>query len=181
MTLSLNLTISKTQSRRLGLYRILIDTELAQYGYRSRTAGVGWTGNASTPATCPFNANQLAQVTISAAADALVHAKNDPNNNFVYVTGASNGWANSGNYPKVTPLGFEDNFLDILAIDDSKGRAQFRTWNGETNDPCVIHVWKNINYDGGLFQAHNGLPGYIVLDYPDSCWVDLNRIIKVVP
>jgi hypothetical protein len=179
MTAHFTVSIHRSTNSRLGLYRILKDTELAAYGYKSRTAGAGWTGNPSTPATCPFNANQASQVTLSDAAAALVATLNDPYGNTHYVTGASNGWANSGNFPKVTPLGFEDNLLDIIAIDDEHGRAQFRTWHGEIDDPCVAHHWWNINYDGNLFEAHNALPGWIVLDYPDPVFVDLDRIMRL--
>lgn len=177
MTYQLNITISKSSSSRLGLYRILTDLEFPPY--LSRTAQPGWQGNPSTPATCHFDVNQASQVQISSAASALVFDLNDPLGNFAYVTGGASGWANAGKFPWVTPLGFEDNFLDILDIDDSKGRAQFRTWSGERDDPAVIHRWRNINYNGSLFDAHNGNPGYIVLDYPDPCYVDLDRIVKV--
>ena len=167
------------------IYRILNDWELpAQYGRNgmSRTALPDWGGNPITPETCRLTGTKTS-VAIPDAAQKLVHALNDPNGEFTYVTASHGGWVNKGVWPdSVECLTFSNNIVDVIKIDGNK--AYIRTWKGETDDPCVIHIWVNIGnqQDGkGGYRLYGGWKGVakIVLAYDDPVWVELDKLVKI--
>jgi hypothetical protein len=132
-----------------------------------------------SPATCRINGAKSTRK-LSVKAQKLVVDKNTPHNTLGAVIGFKRGWVNKGEWPLVEQLTFEDNIVDVLKIE--RGRAYIRVWKGETDDPCVIHNWHNIDQEGKMYGPQNprgdGI-GYIVLDYPEGVWIPLDRLAKV--
>lgn len=176
---------------KLGRYRILRDQELPlKYGLngQSRTAAPTWGLNQMTPASCRIRGIS-SNGAISADGQVMVAKLDRPQGTYSYVTGPRKGWVNRGEWPnKVEGLTFEDNFVDVIKIDEPNNRAYIRLWNGEgPEDDCVVHRFTNIDKNGNIFGTQNpggsGL-GYIVLDYSGPkwggpAWIELDKLVKV--
>lgn len=164
----------------LGLYRILHDFELPvnDWGgkFMSRTGSPKWTGRPMTPETCRIQSNK-STVHLTPEAQSMVEKLN-PFKVFKYVTGHAMGWVNNAQWPHVESLTFRGNKVDVIRIDHQKKRAYIRTWNGESDDPAVIHTWSNIDARNNLYDTGRGT-GYIVLAYPGDAWIDLDQLVKV--
>jgi hypothetical protein len=163
---------------RLGRYRILHDFELPLsygYGMHSRTAAPDWPGAPITPETCRISGG-ASGLTLPTDAQKLVYDKNTPTNEYKYVIGHNGGWVNYGYWPRVEVLTFAGNVVDVTRIEGNK--AFIRTWRGETDDPCVIHLWANIGEDDKVYYGGWNGPAWIVLAYVGELWIELDKLKK---
>lgn len=163
----------------LGKYRILNDPELPlSYGFggHSRTAAPDWPGLPITPQTCRVR-GEKSGLLLPTEAQALTKTLNEPTGEYSYVIGDDGGWVNYAGWPKVEILTFANNVVDVIKIEGNK--AFIRTWKGETNDPCVIHLWSNIGKDDRIYYGGWKGPAYIVLAYPDGYWIELDKLVRV--
>jgi hypothetical protein len=163
----------------LGRYRILDDYDLPlSYGFQghSRTALPDWPGAPITPETCRINGG-FSSCLLSDFAQKRVYELNNPTGEYKYVIGDNGGWVNYGHWPRVEVLTFSGNVVDVIRIDGN--RAYIRTWAGETDDPCVVHLWYNIGDDDTVYQGGWKGPAYIVLAYPGDLWIPLDKLVKI--
>jgi hypothetical protein len=184
---SLDISITKVEPppppepKPSNLYRILNDWETDAWNFTSRTNSPGWNGNDMTPETIKLHGDDPVTHFPDAAAK-LVEKLDTPHGTFGYITRESAGWSNRGQtWPeKMEPIAFCNNLVEVVRIDGNK--AYIRLWNGETDDPCVIHQWTNIDKSNNLYGCQNpggdGI-GYIILAYPGEYWVELDRLVKV--
>jgi hypothetical protein len=170
-------TIPPQDNSRLGTYQILHDWQMPEkyWGGMSRTASPKWTGRSMTPETVRISGSR-SSIVLSMAAQKLVETLNP--NTLKYIKGQQHGWVNYGKWPKVECLTFSGNIVDVIAIDESRNRAYIRTWKGETDDPCVIHRWVNVDNKGKLYDTGRG-EGFIVLAYTSPVWIELDKLVKI--
>lgn len=166
-------------------FHIKFDWELEMHNFMSRTAMPDWKGNPITPATVRINGVRSTYNLTDRQQQAVQQINAPYPGAFKYVTNHAGGWVNNEFWPKVECLTFEGNIFDVLDIDEIKGRAFIRVWNGELVDECVIHSWLNIGnkrQPDGSYPIYRGSwrgPAFIILAYEPGAWVDLDILEKL--
>jgi len=173
------------------LARLKNDFELAEFGFKSRTAQDWWGGLSSTPETVQLMAGNVQGDRVRLTGKrvctlneeqrrALKRINLDPAYRYIIVPRA--GWFNTGEW-KAESLGFGDNLVEVLRI---VGRhAEIKTIDYYTNpfpgidhhtNPELVHRMTVVTRKGTLIRPGRGLDVYIFLISKVPMWIPVSRL-----
>lgn len=173
------------------LARLKNDFELAEYGYRSRTASEDWTGLSSTPETVRLMAARIDAGRIRLTGKRVVklntihqaHVRrlnSEPAYRYILVPKA--GWFNTGVW-KAESIGFGDNLVEVVR---KLGRfAQIKTIDyydtgishlTYESHPELVHRFTVVTKKGTLIKPARRLDVYIFLISKVPLWIKLDKL-----